>query len=547
MSERVKLVNQFMKGRITRREFMQRALMVGLSLPTVSSFIAACAPVQIQVPATPTAAPAATPVPAGPKKGGILISAVTTDAPGLDPQLIGALARIRMMSLVYDELLRIGNDGGLEPWLVTEWEMQDENTWLFQLREGVKWHNGDDFVADDVVFSMQRWKDVSPFAGVIDPVESVTAVDTHTVQIITKHPFAPLPGVLAGRRAAVVNPRAVQEAPEQILNNTATGTGPFMLDEWLPGEHLKLTRFPDYWDQDRIHLDGITFQIIPESSSIIAALRGGTVHHTLLEDNKDFLLVKDDPDLVVHRGPRFSYTWLMLNTEKEPLNDVKVRQALALAIDYQNVIQAAASGLATLSGNIPPSMEEWALPLSELETMLTPDKEKARALLAEAGYPDGFETEILAISTFPTTVASAEVIAAEWQAIGVQADIQTVELSVWLDKILRPGDYTTAMNLGFTGTDADEWLYNYFHSTGLNLNRWADPEVDALLEEGQSAEDHARRKEIYAEAQRLLLERLPQIPLYSAELIDVTQTSVKDFEQRPTSFFDSLQYCWLDV
>ncbi len=471
------------------------------------------------------------------KMGGTFISAKTTEAPSLDPILEQALSRQRIDVLFYNRLVEWGHDGKLEPVLAESWTTSaDGRTWTFTLRRGVKFHNGRELVADDVKYTYERILDPkigSGGRGYLSAIEQIEVPDTRTVRITTKQPSASLLAGMAGGWSSIV-PREVIEQKGD-LRRTAVGTGPFIFQEWIPQSHLKAKKNPDYWDKGKPYVDAIEIKVIPDEASILAQLRTGNVHHALLEDNKNYQLVKDDKRLIVQRSPRLGFDMVNINHGRKPYTDVRVRQALSLAVDRTEVLQVAASGLGSVTGPLTPAMRPWALPVEAFKEWYTPNVEHAKKLLAEAGYPNGFKTTLKVIPTFPTMVAGAQVIAAQLKKIGVDAQIIQEEYGVWIKAIIKPNfDFDLTMNATTGDADPDSLLYRRFHSVEKQWNNDGEPEIDTLLDQGRSALDAKKRKEIYDRAQRLMVERAIQIWTFSPDLIDVSQSFIQ-YQQHFTS------------
>jgi peptide/nickel transport system substrate-binding protein len=259
-----------------------------------------------------------------PRLGGTFISAKTTEAPSLEPNLEQALSRHPIDPLFYNRLVEWSAEGKLEPSLAQSWTTSaDGKTWTFKLRQGVKFHNGREFVADDVKYSYERVLDPklgSGGRGYLSAIEQIDVVDKHTVRITTKQPSASLLAGMAGNWSSIV-PREVAD-----LRRTAVGTGPFILQEWIPQSHLKARKNPDYWDKGKPYVDAVEIKIIPDEGNIVAQLRTGNIHHALLEDNKNYLLVKDDKRLTALRSPRLGFDMVNVNHGRKPYTDAGSRE-----------------------------------------------------------------------------------------------------------------------------------------------------------------------------------------------------------------------------
>ena len=473
------------------------------------------------------------------RTGGTFISAKTTEAPSLDPILEQALSRQRLDPLFYNRLVEWSHEGKLEPALAESWTTSgDGKTWTFKLRRGVKFHNGRDFSSEDVKFTYERILDPkvgSGGRGYLSAIDHIDTPDAHTVRIVTKQPSASLLAGMAGGWSAIVSREAVEKSD---LRRTAVGTGPFILQEWVPQSHLKARRNPDYWDKGKPAVDAIEIKVIPDEANIIAQLRTGNIHHALLEDNKNYLLVKDDKRLRAQRAPRLGFDMVNVNHGRKPYTDVRVRQALSLAVDRAEVLQAAASGLGSVTGPLTPAMRPWALPADAFKEWYTPNVERAKKLLAEAGFPNGFKTTLKVIPTFPTMVAGSQVIAAQLKKIGVDAQIIQEEYGVWIKAIIKPNfDFDLTMNATTGDADPDSLLYRRFHSSEKQWNNDGDPDVDMLLDQGRATLDPAKRKDVYDRVQRLMVDKAIQIWTFAPDMIDVTQSGVQYQQHFTTNYY----------
>ena len=485
------------------------------------------------------AALAAVPVAAQTRRGGTFISAKTTEAPSLDPIMEQALSRQRIDPLFYNRMVEWGFDGKLEPALAESWTTSaDGKTWTFKLRRGVKFHNGRELTSDDVKFTYERILDPkvgSGGRGYLSAIETIEVPDPLTVRIVTKQPSASLLAGMAGGWSAIVSREAVEKGD---LRRTAMGTGPFVLQEWMPQSHLKARKNPDYWAKSKPVVDAIEIKVIPDEANIIAQLRTGNIHHALLEDNKNYLLVKDDKRLRAQRAPRLGFDMVNINHGRKPYTDVRVRQALCLAVDRTEVLQAAAAGLGSVTGPLTPAMRPWALPADAFKEWYTPNLDRAKKLLAEAGFPGGFKTTLKVIPTFPTMVAGAQVIAAQLKKIGVDVQIIQEEYGVWIKAIIKPNfDFDLTMNATTGDADPDSLFYRRFHSSEKQWNNDGDADVDVLLDQGRTTLDPAKRKDTYDKVQRLMVDKAIQIWTFAPDMIDVTQAGVQYQQHFTTNYY----------
>ena len=259
-----------------------------------------------------------------PKPGGTLISARTTEATGLDPQLVPAFSRSRRSPMMYSQLVRFDPDMNPIPELAESWEVsKDALTWTFKLRQGVKFHDGQEMTSADVKFTFDRLFEKSPGKSDFIAVDKVEPAGRHAVKFITKEPFAGLLAALGGFWGFIISEAGIKKHGD--LNKAALGTGPFMLQDWKVEQQMVLKRHPGYFKKGLPHVDEVNLRIIPDEANIVAALRTGQIHHAFIEDNKNYNLLRDEKTLTGYRSSRLGYDFLNINASRGPLKDVRVR------------------------------------------------------------------------------------------------------------------------------------------------------------------------------------------------------------------------------
>jgi peptide/nickel transport system substrate-binding protein len=503
---------------------------------------AAAKPTEAAKPAAPAAAAGT------PKKGGILVVGATDEAADLDPHWQNALARQQRTQNIYSYLVQADKDLRIQPDLAEKWELSpDGKTYTFSLRKGVKFHNGRELTSEDVKYSIERIRDpnkASQGKALMASIDGVDTSDKYVAKITLKEPDSGLLAAFASAWGAIVAKEEVDKAGGN-LNKADGGSGPYMIEEWVPNQALKLKKFPDYYDKNVGFVDGITFQVIPEESAIIAQLRSGSVHMTLLKDNKNYQVVKDVPNLDAIRGTRLGFDYLDIDNQREPFNKIEVRQALQAALDRDEFLAVCTSGLGTLISPVPPALKDYTLdPKSFPE--YKQDLNKAKELLAKAGVANGFRTSIDIIPQFATMVTGSQVLADQLKKIGIELEIKQYEYGVWLDRF-NTHQFDMAWNVTGGNADPDPLLRSRLHSkTGSNQNNSTDTEIDKLLDEGKLITDLAKRKEHYANTQKVLVQKVPQVWMFSSDLIHVMKKTVKGYESHPSSFFQGLTTAWLD-
>jgi peptide/nickel transport system substrate-binding protein len=480
-----------------------------------------------------------------PKPGGVFISAQNNEATGLDPQLVPAFSRSRRSPMLYNQLVRYDADMNPVPDLAESWEVsKDSLTWTFKLRQGVKFHDGQEMTSADVKFTFDRLFEKSPGKSDFIAVDKVEPTGKHAIKFVTKEPFAGLLASLGGFWGFIISEAGIKKHGD--LNKAALGTGPFMLADWKVEQQMVLKKNPHYWKKGLPYVDEVNLRIIPDEANIVAALRTGQIHHAFIEDNKNYNLLKDEKSLTGYRSSRLGYDFLNINASRGPLKDVRVRQAISYAVDRAQVMRVAAAGFGRLTAPATAPMKQWQIPEEQWMRFYKPDPDKAKKLLADAGVGSGFSVKLGVIPTFPTMVSGAPVIAAQLKKVGITAEIENVEYAVWIKRWLAK-DFDLTMNTTPGYADPDTAFFRALHSTkGQNWNSWSVPELDALLEDGRRTMDPKKRKEIYDRVQIMILENVPHLWLFSAETIDFTQTSVKGFKQHPTTLLYGFEGVWLD-
>ena len=445
---------------------------------------------------------------------GRLVIAQGTDAASLDPQLQNDAFSTSILSNVFDTLIYRNADLELVPGLATSWDLVDDTTWRLTLREGVTFHDGTPFTADDVKFSLERPLDAalgSPLAGRFGVLAGVDVVDPLTVDVRTNEPYPLLPARLS---EWFMLSKAYVEANEQAtLSNTPMGTGAYVFVEWVKDDHLDLTANEDYW-RGAPAIRDVTFRPIPELSTRVAALQSGDVD--LITNVPAFRQseVAANANLDVRTVPSTFFQYVALDGTKNPvLADVRVRQAIQYATNVPELVEFLFEGAA----------EQIAVPLAfgtfGLDESIEPypfDPERARALLAEAGYPDGIRFELDApTGRYAQDQETAEALVGQWAQAGITVDLNINEWSVQLTKYRAGTELTDAhfMGWGTSTFDADDVFFGGFVRQPTK-NNYENAELSELVLAARSSLDPVERADLYARAQRILYEDVPWVTLF---------------------------------
>ncbi len=487
---------------------------------------------------------------AQPQSGGVLRVGMQTDPVGLDPHLTNATASRNMLENTYETLVAFNSAIEIVPGLAESWETSDDLLqWTFYLRDAL-WHDGTPVTASDVKFSIERIKDpdvASPRSSNFATVEQIDVIDDRTVVFTLSQPFTPLLSFFASSLNVIVPQHVVEEHGD--LQNVVVGSGPFRFVESLPQTRLVLERFDDYWGVDGDgnslpYLDGITFTFYPDATARSTAIQTGNVDWIEYVASVDVLPLEADPNVVVVGGPTANYRAVQFNHERPPFDDYRVRQAFAYAIDKQMIVDLAlfgVDGVVATGATVPPG---------NFYAVESPynvrDVEKARELLAEAGFPDGFEFEFYVTSTYSFLRDPAEVVQSNLADIGVTANIKLEDWSIYLPNYLA-GEFTVILTGSSGQADPDAFLHTPFYSTSSgNWISFADERVDELLDAGRLEPDPSVRREIYREAQERILHVSPMVFLFHSAQYSANRPNVQGYEFYPNGSYLGFRTTWLD-
>ena len=485
------------------------------------------------------------------KSGGKLTIGSLTEPPSLDPYHQGADARIRVTVLSYQGLFYEGASGEAVPLLAQSYtQSADGLTYTFKLRQGVKFHTGQTMTAADVKYSYDYLRDSkngSPGAGDLSTVASISAPDDDTVIFTLSSRNGLLPMTLTHRYGGVI-PKDYFATPDAKakLNQVSVGTGPFKLKQFRQNSVLVFEKFKDYWQKGLPHLDEVTFAFMPNSAAMAVAATNGRIDMAIFTRPQDTEQLTKVKGLKLIRTPSMNQKSIDLGSENPLLTDERVRRAIALAIDKNEVMQASIAGYGQVIGTMVAGMQaRWGLPLDQTPNQKV-DLDTARKLLAEAGYPNGFELDLTTIITYDWMDPAAITIAEQLKKIGIRVNIKKLELGVWVRNFQNK-------QMGFTFNDwpasPDPSLLYYRHfraaPLGADFRNWKNEQASALLDQGREESDYAKRREIYNNFQKQLAQSVPTIMLFSADLLTVEGARVQNHQQHPTGWYFGLIKTWV--
>jgi len=502
---------------------------------------------------------------------GDLVVAMQDDAVSLDPHGSNDSASAQVRMNIYESLVTQDIDMELVPGLAEEWEAVEEDVWNFKLREGTTFHSGEEFTAEDVKATLERVGDeavASEVAFLFEMIEEVEIVGDYEVNIHTEYPFAPLPSHLAHNTGGIISKSLIDEdyqfaldeagvdmdADEyydirnsedeeyesvredisehlgSVIGSKTDGTDHLMLEDRTPGQETVLTSFEEFQGGES-NLDTVTFRVIPETGARLAELETGGVQvaRDIDASNADRIADGENTELLEQESLRTDY--LGFNVEKEPFDDVKVRQAISLAIDRDAIIEGVYDGMGLAASNpLPPDVWGYDENLEGQEY----DLDKAKELLEESGHPDGFSAELW-VRDDQMVIDTALYIQESLKELGIEISVEQYEWGTFLDRTAQGDQEMYLLGWSTVTADADYGLYALYHSDNFgatgNRSFYANEELDTALDEGRTEADEEARANAYSTAQEIIIEESPSaFIVHSNFSIGVDTTKVQGVE-----------------
>lgn len=478
-----------------------------------------------------------------------LVVNMAADVSSLDPHFGNDHYSLNVKRTIYDTLVATDENLDLEMSLAESFEQVDDTTWEVVLQEEITFHDGADFDAETVKMNIERMLDPdlgSSVAFMFDMIEEVEILDDYTLQIHTEYPFAPLRTHFAHPAGQQISPLVIEEdyaameegeEPGSVVNETPVGTGFYIMEEQSPGEAYHLTQNEDYWRGDP-GAENLTFEIVPEDLTRVGQLETNAAQIIGHLNPNDVPRIEENEDTKVARFDSASLAYLGFQTQEAPFDDPLVRVAVAKAVNKEDIVDSVMAGTAIPADGplAPPVFGSY----DELDA-IEQDIEEAEELLAEAGYEDGFDVELW-VDDSRAWRDAAEIIQAQLAPIGINVEIESMESGVHRERLTEGEAPMFISSWGTVTGDADYGLYPVFHSDshGVSGNRtfYENEEVDQLLEEARQESDEAAREKLYHEAQQIIVDEAPIVPLYHIEHLAGLREDIENFVIHPSSLYD---------
>ena len=477
-----------------------------------------------------------------PRYGGTLTVAWPAESVGLDPALFFSTVDIMQSLTWYENLLIVTADLSRKPLLATSWEPNDDFTsWTFNLRQGVTFHHGKEFKAEDVISTYNRLRDPelgSAAFPLLEDLVDIVALDDHTVRFDLANPNSLFPDITAMHYMRIVP----SDIPVERLTLEAFGTGPFMITEHLPLERTVVVRNPDYWDEGRPYLDEVVYLLIAEETTREQALKNGDVDLLFAMNPQSAASIEDHPDttVLVPRHPGGSQMQLDMNNTTPPFDNKLIRQAMQAATDRESIVQAAGVGFAEVAYDYPVPFNDpfFAKDL----TLPTYDPELARSLLEQAGYPDGIDVVLQTSDVGSGYIDMAVAFAEGAAAAGIQVEVERVPPSQYWNGFAVEPLFTVAW---FIEPNSDIILTSQLFSTStVNDAHYNNPTIDELIIKARG-QDGEEQRATYAEIQQIIMDDVPNLGIMTLPHLVGARNHVR-FDPHPLNWLPvSLTDAWL--
>jgi peptide/nickel transport system substrate-binding protein len=496
-------------ARTSRRSFIQRTGLGLVAVGTMPSLLAVGGSSLVAAAPSRARRPVGVRSPLTITPGGTLVGALTGEPDTLDPATSVIYTGAQVYDNIFSKLIDIDTDGSFYGVLATQWAASDETTWVFDLVTNATFHNGEPFTPDDVVYTFERILDpatASAYSSLFDSIDSVTRTGDAQVTFTLKSPFGPFLTNLANN-GQIVNQKAI-EAGDPSRN--PIGTGPFRFVEWVQGQHVTLEKNPDYFIDGKPFLDAVELRFLLVDQGRIDGLRSNELQWVDAVPLSQLQTLQSDSDFTYVTSPTAGIPdFLAMNVTAAPFDQPEVRQAVAWALNRTEIRDVAYFGAGEVGLAEVPSGSPW---FDDADVYAGgPDIDRAKELLAAAGITDELTITYLGLPQYPELLKTGEVVREQLKAIGINMEIEQVDVSVWFDRY-SSGDYQITSAYQERTVDPDNF-YSLVVKTGAGANamQYSNPDLDAMIDAARQSSDDAERKTMYAEIRRIVQEEAPLI------------------------------------
>ena len=475
----------------------------------------------------------------GETNGGTLKVARASDATGMDPHFVTNVSTANVLyQKVYETLVIPDDNMEIQPHLATDWNQINDHIWEFKLRENVNFHDGTPFNAEAVKATFDRLLDpetASPQADKLGMVDEIEIIDEFTVQFHLSKPYAPLLSILAANEGSIISPKLLEKGKEEMAIHAA-GTGPVIFEKWDSGSEISFIRNDAYWG-DLLNFEKLVFVIVPEDSTRIGMVETGEIHISEQIPVTDIERIENSNSMKLHRTEGLGTEFIGFNVQLEPFDNILVRQAVSHAIEREAIISGVYNDVGKIANlTMSPKVSGYTESIKPYDYNIN----KAKELLVEAGYPNGFKATLLT-PDFKERINAAEVIQSQLKGVGIDLNVNILEYGAYIDATSNGEGHLYSGSWGNATGDGDYNQYNLFHSNSMgasgNLSFYSNPEVDKLIEDGRGEQDPQKREEIYKQSQTLEMDEAVYVPIRTVEhLVAYNTDKVEGFKINPVSY-----------
>ena len=522
------LARSFLTGNISRRSFMARAggfSALALSATSLGAVLAACTNGT-----TTTSGAVSAPATGAPTAGGTLQAALTGEPDTIDPATSTIYTGAQVYDNIFNKLIDLDENNEFYGQLATKWDAPDDKTWVFDLVDGVTFHNGETFGPEDVVYTFERILDPktgSGYAPLYDAISKIEATGTNQVTFHLKTPFGPFLSNLANN-GEIVNQVAVESKDP---SRNAIGTGPFEFVEWVQGDHVTLKKNENYFESGKPYLDGIQFKFLNVDQSRIDALQSGDLNWSDAVPLQQLNTLKSDPAYTyVTSATAGIPDYIAMNTRMPPFDNKLVRQAVYWALDRDAIRQVAYFGAGESGIEEVPTGSSWY----DGSPIVAPNVDQAKQLLQQAGVTTPLEVEYLGLPQYPELLKTGEVMQQQLEAVGIKMNIKPVEVGVWFNAFSK-GTYQITSAYQERTIDPDNFYALVLRTGGaINSTGYSNPQVDKLIDQARTETDEQTRFDLYKQIRQIVFDEAPIVFAHYETINYLMQKNVVGSTVNPT-------------